>query len=146
MIENKEILLVTLNSTYQHTAFGLRYLFANMKELQSRTQIVEYTIAQDVRVIAENILRFNPKIVGLGVYIWNARPSLDLVVLLKKLRPDLIVVLGGPEVSHETEKQAIFQTADYTIKGEADFLFYEFCQNIFQGSAPQFNLLFVLLL
>ncbi len=141
MSPSKDILLVTLNSTYQHTAFGLRYIFANMKELQPQTQILEYTLAQDVRVIAENILRFEPKIVGLGVYIWNARPSLDLVILLKKLRPQLIVVLGGPEVSFETEKQEIYQRADYTIKGEADFLFYEFCQNILAGDRPEQKLI-----
>ncbi len=133
MTEHKDILLVTLNSTYQHAAFGLRYIFANMKDLQPRTQILEFTIAQDVRIIAENILRLNPKIVGLGVYIWNSRPSLDLVILLKKLRPDIVLVLGGPEVSYETEKQEIYQWADYTIKGEADFLFYDFCQNILTG-------------
>ncbi len=141
MTENKNILLVTLNSTYQHAAFGLRYLYANMKDLQAQTQILEYTLAQDVRVIAENILRQNPVIVGLGVYIWNARPSLDLVILLKKLRPELVVVIGGPEVSYETEKQDIYQWADYTIKGEADFLFYEFCQNILQGEPPETKLI-----
>ena len=141
MTETKDILLVTLNSTYQHVAFGLRYLFANMKDLQPRTQIIEYTIAQDVRVIAENILRQDPKIVGLGVYIWNARPCLDLVILLKKLKPELVIVLGGPEVSFETEKQEIYQWADHTIKGEADVLFYEFCQNVLQGNRPDQKLI-----
>ena len=141
MTQNKDILLVTLNSTYQHVAFGLRYIYANMKDLQPRTQILEYTIAQDVRIIAENILSQNPKIIGFGVYIWNARPTLDLVILIKKLRPDVLVVLGGPEVSYETEKQDIYQWADYTIKGEADFLFYEFCQTILAGSFPQQKLI-----
>jgi radical SAM superfamily enzyme YgiQ (UPF0313 family) len=132
-----DILLVTLNSTYQHSAFGLRYLYANLNELQPRTKILEYTIAQDVRVLAEKILSHNPKIIGLGVYIWNARQSLDLVCLLKKLRPDVVVVLGGPEVSHETLNQEIYKWADYTIKGEADFLFYEFCKKVLNGEKPE---------
>jgi radical SAM superfamily enzyme YgiQ (UPF0313 family) len=130
------ILLATLNSTYQHSAFGLRYLFANLGDLQSRTKIMEFTIGQDVRVIAEQILAQDPKILGLGVYIWNARPTLDLVSLLKKLRPGLIVVLGGPEVSFETESQEIFKWSDYVIKGEADFLFADFCQKVLQGVMP----------
>ncbi|WP_373998403.1 DUF4080 domain-containing protein [Bdellovibrio bacteriovorus] len=126
---NKDILLVTLNSSYPHSSFGLRYLMANLGDLQERAQIMEFTIQKDPRDIAEALLRQNAKIIGLGVYIWNAQESLELVSLLKRISPDTIVVLGGPEVSHESETQKICQIADYTIKGEADFLFYEFCKN-----------------
>lgn len=126
---NKDILLVTLNSSYPHSSFGLRYLMANLGDLQERAQIMEFTIQKDPRDIAESLLRQNAKIIGLGVYIWNAQESLELVSLLKRISPDTIVVLGGPEVSHESETQKICQIADFTIKGEADFLFYEFCKN-----------------
>ncbi|KYG68679.1 Mg-protoporphyrin IX monomethyl ester oxidative cyclase [Bdellovibrio bacteriovorus] len=126
---NKDILLVTLNSSYPHSSFGLRYLMANLGDLQDRAQIMEFTIQKDPRDIAEALLRQNAKIIGLGVYIWNAQESLELVSLLKRISPDTIVVLGGPEVSHESESQKICQIADFTIKGEADFLFYEFCKN-----------------
>ncbi len=124
---NTDILLVTLNSSYAHSSFGLRYLYANLKDLQERAQIVEYTTARSPRDIVESLLSKKPKIIGLGVYIWNADESLEVVSLLKKVSPETIVVLGGSEVSHESETQKICQTADVTIKGEADFLFYEFC-------------------
>lgn len=134
----KDILLVTLNSSYPHSSFGLRYLLANLGEFQSRTEIMEFTIQRDPRDIAETILKQKPKIIGIGVYIWNAQESLELVSLLKKISPETLVVLGGPEVSHEAEANPICQTADFTIKGEADFLFYEFCKNYFeQGLLPQ---------
>ena len=35
------IVLSTLNARYSHTSLGLRYLLANMGELQSQTQIQE---------------------------------------------------------------------------------------------------------
>lgn len=126
---NNEILLVTLNSSYAHSSFGLRYLYANLQDLQSRAQIIEFTTAKAPRDICEALLAKKPKVIGLGVYIWNADESLELVSLLKKVSPETIVVLGGPEVSHETEGQKICQIADYTIKGEGDFLFHEFCHN-----------------
>ncbi len=133
----KDVLLVTLNSTYQHAAFGLRYLFANMKEYQDQTEILEFTTARETREIAESILAHSPRIVGFGVYIWNVRAMQELVSLIKRLSPETLVILGGPEVSHESEGQSICQTADYVIKGEADFLFYEFCRNYFvQGLLP----------
>jgi len=38
------IVLTTLNARYMHTAFGLRYLYANLGELQSSACIEEFTI------------------------------------------------------------------------------------------------------
>jgi radical SAM superfamily enzyme YgiQ (UPF0313 family) len=134
---NKDILLVTLNSAYPHSSFGLRYLLANLGELQDRAEILEFTIQKDPRDIAEILLRKNPLVIGLGVYIWNAVESLELVSILKKVSPRTLVILGGPEVSHESESQKICEIADYTIKGEGDFLFSEFCQNYFlNGTLP----------
>ncbi len=130
----KNILLVTLNSTYQHAAFGLRYLFANLKEFQPQTEILEFTTARETREIAEKILSYQPKIIGFGVYIWNVRQMQELVSVIKKISPETVIVLGGPEVSFETEAQTITQIADYTIKGEGDFLFYDFCHSYFVDS------------
>lgn len=131
---NTEILLVTLNSNYHHSSFGLRYLMANLGEFKERATLMEFTVQRNPRDIAEDLLRQKPKIIGLGVYIWNARESLELVSLLKKINPEIILVLGGPEVSHESESQAICQIADFTIKGEGDFLFYEFCKNYLENN------------
>jgi radical SAM superfamily enzyme YgiQ (UPF0313 family) len=133
----KALVLATLNSSYFHTSFGLRYLYANLGELQARTDLVEYTTAQKPADLAEDILSRTPKILGLGVYIWNIKETYELVSLLKRVAPELVIVLGGPEVSYETEIQPIFQVADYTVCGEAEFLFPELCQKILQGNAPK---------
>jgi radical SAM superfamily enzyme YgiQ (UPF0313 family) len=131
-----EILLSTLNSTYQHASFGLRYLRANLGELKERSHIVEFTIKRNTREIAAEILAFEPRILGLGVYIWNTQETLEVVRILKKVRPELIIVLGGPEVSYESEGQDICHVADYVVKGEGDFLFRELCQQILTGQLP----------
>lgn len=125
-----KIVLTTLNSTYQHAAFGLRYLYANLKEYQSQAQIQEFTIHKPAQEVVNQLVARNPKIIGFGVYIWNTSQTLKVVQLLKSQHPEITVVLGGPEVSYETEKQEICQIADYIICGEADFLFYEFCDSI----------------
>ena len=39
-----DILLVTLNARFSHASLGLRYLLANLGELQSRAEIVEFVI------------------------------------------------------------------------------------------------------
>ena len=131
-----DIVLTTLNAKYPHCAFGLRYLFANLGELQSRAGILEFDISQRPLDLAEQILRHSPKIVGLGVYVWNATQSAQLVADLKRLRPELLVVLGGPEVSYETNQQPICQEADFVITGEADLAFAALCRQLLSGQRP----------
>lgn len=123
-----DIVLATLNARYIHCAFGLRYLLANMGELRSRTALLEFTISQPTLEILDAILEQQPRIVGLGVYIWNVEETTRLVADLKRVRPDIIVVLGGPEVSYETDDQPIVHLVDHVITGEADLAFAEYCR------------------
>jgi radical SAM superfamily enzyme YgiQ (UPF0313 family) len=131
-----DILLATLNAKYIHTSFGLRYLLANLGQLRSSARILEFDINQRPVDIAEILLAEQPKIIGFGVYVWNVAPTAELVAALKRLRPDITVILGGPEVSYETENQPIMQLADYVITGEADLKFAEVCRQVLSGAAP----------
>jgi hypothetical protein len=130
------ILLSTLNARYFHSALGLRYLLANMGDLQSDTAIREFIINQRLLDIAESLLAEQPRIIGFGVYIWNVVETTQLVALLKQVRPELIVVLGGPEVSHEWEQQPVVALADYLITGSADLAFAHLCRQVLAGKAP----------
>jgi radical SAM superfamily enzyme YgiQ (UPF0313 family) len=131
-----DIVLTTLNARYAHAAFGLRYLMANLGLLQNRAVMLEFDISQRPVDVLERILTESPKIVGIGVYIWNAEPARQLVAELKSVRPDVVVVLGGPEVSYEVEQQEICGLADYVITGEADLAFAELCEQILSGRRP----------
>lgn len=132
-----EIVLTTLNARYIHAAFGLRYLMANLPDaLRDRATILEFEASQRTTDMIERILAESPRIVGVGVYIWNAVASLQFVSELKRLRPDITVIVGGPEVSHETEKQEIARVADYVITGEADVAFGVLCEQLLTGTRP----------
>ena len=128
-----EIILTTLNAKYIHASFGLRYLLANLGPLRPRAALLEFDIHQRPVDIAEALLAPNPKIIGFGVYIWNVGPTTEVVAAIKRLRPDIVLVLGGPEISYETEQQSIFHLADYVITGEADLAFAEACQKLLGG-------------
>jgi radical SAM superfamily enzyme YgiQ (UPF0313 family) len=130
------ILLSTLNAKFIHASVGLRYLYANMGALQSETGIVEFEASQPAREIVESILEHNPTIVGFGVYIWNVTKTREVISFLKKIRPELIVVIGGPEVSFEYEQQPIVALADYLITGEADVAFRDLCRELMDGRRP----------
>jgi radical SAM superfamily enzyme YgiQ (UPF0313 family) len=136
-----EIVLATLNAKYIHAAFGLRYLLANLGGLRDRAALLEFDINQRPIEIVEQLLAANPKIIGLGVYIWNVAPTSEVVSTLKRLRPDITIILGGPEVSYEVDRQPIVQQADYVITGEADLKFAEVCRTLLAGEKPSFKVI-----
>ena len=132
-----DIVLTTLNAKYIHAAFGLRYLLANLGELKSRARLVEFDINQRPLDIAEVLLARSPKIIGFGIYIWNVEPTIEVIAAIKRVRPDIKIILGGPEVSYETENQAIVQLADHVITGEADLKFAEVCRALLERASPE---------
>ena len=131
------IVLSTLNARYIHSAFGLRYLIANMGDLQAQTEILEFTINQRPTEIVEQILAQQPRIIGFGVYIWNVSEISAVVAILKQIAPELIIVLGGPEVSHPPDLPALADWADYIITGPGEQQFRELCQQLLDGIAPE---------
>ncbi len=125
----KKIVLTTLNSRFTHTSLALRYLYANMQELQENTCILEFTINEAVQSIAESLLDESPEIIGIGVYIWNAAEVKELIEIIKKIAPKTKIVLGGPEVSYEPFR-VNFDNADVIIQGEGDLQFYSTCKTL----------------
>jgi radical SAM superfamily enzyme YgiQ (UPF0313 family) len=131
-----DIVLSTLNAKFIHASFGLRYLMANLGDLKSRARLLEFDINQRPLDIAEKLLAENPRILGLGVYIWNVAETIEVVAAIKRIRPEVVLILGGPEVSHETEQQEIVRLADHVITGEADLKFAEVCRQLLERRTP----------
>ncbi len=137
-VSGGRILLATLNARWSHCAFGLRYLLANMGELQAQTQIREFTIADPPARVVERLLAESPTIVGLGIYIWNRRETAQVIQILKQVAPAVKVVIGGPEPTHAAEDDALLLSADVTIRGEADTAFRDVCRDLLAGrSVPR---------
>jgi radical SAM superfamily enzyme YgiQ (UPF0313 family) len=130
------IILSTLNARYAHASLGLRYLLANMGPLQAQASIQEFVIGAKTTEIVEKLLAGQPRIVGFGVYIWNVEETTRVVAMLKRVAPRVTIVLGGPEVSHESAEQAIVQLADYLVTGWGDVTFPKLCGEILNGPKP----------
>jgi hypothetical protein len=149
MTRPPDIILTTLNAKYIHPSLGLRYLLANMGDLKPQTAIREFTIARKPREVFDELLATldgqtpvperksrGPQIIGFGVYIWNVCQTLAVIRLLKAARPDILVILGGPEVSYETDEQEIIRLADHVITGWGDLSFARLCRALLQGPKP----------
>ncbi len=130
-----DLVLATLNAKYIHASFGLRYLMANLGALRERAEIAEFDINQRPLEIVERILALAPRLVGFGVYIWNVVETTEVVAALKRIAPEICIVLGGPEVSYETEGQEIVALADHVITGEADLTFATIAADLLAGKS-----------
>lgn len=114
----------------------MRYLQANLGELQAQSVIKEFTIHERPIDIVEKLLSLQPKIIGFSVYIWNIREISETVELVKKIAPQTIIVLGGPEVSHLPDKPAVVELADFVVQGAGEISFKQLCEQVLNGNRP----------
>jgi len=133
----KPIVLTTLNSRYIHASFSLRYLYANLGDLQSKAVVKEFTIHDRAIDIAEKLLAMDAEIIGFSVYIWNVVEVTEVIKLIKTIRPEIQIVLGGPEVSHIPDHPDVVEVVDYVIKGAGESSFKALATNLLQGIRPE---------
>ena len=97
-----KILLTSLNSKFIHSNLAIRYLKSSCKNLPVTLLMDEFTINDKMEKVIGEIYRHRPDIVAFSCYIWNIEETLMLVESLKKVAPECIIVLGGPEVSYNS--------------------------------------------
>lgn len=129
-----DIILSTANARYSHCAFGLKRLWSALGSMRDRARIVELTIQHGPYEIAETLLSANPSIMGLGMYIWNVDLLTRVIRIVKAVRPDIVVVVGGPEVMPEAP---VVECADYAVVGEGEIALAALTKELLAGRRPE---------
>lgn len=127
-----KILLTTLNAKYIHTSLALRWLYVANKDT-SDISFCEFSLKEKTETIVESILASNCDILGLSIYIWNVNRMAELISQLKVRNPQLIIILGGPEVTYEPAHFLQEWPVDYIISGEGEFVLGELINAIENG-------------
>jgi anaerobic magnesium-protoporphyrin IX monomethyl ester cyclase len=118
------IVVSTLNAKYIHTCLALRYLKA-FSEADFNIEITEYTIKDPVMNIVSDLFQKQPDVIGFSCYIWNIEETITVIEMLKKVKPDLQIVLGGPEVSYDTQYwMERLPDVDFIVVGEGEETFH----------------------
>ena len=119
------VVLSTLNSKFIHSSLALRYLKAYGEAHGQAYDIVEYTINMPVLHILSDITEHDIDVLGFACYIWNIEMTLHVVDMVKAVRPDIKIVLGGPEVSFTADKLLErCPNIDYIVQGEGEEAFH----------------------
>ncbi|SNY15569.1 Radical SAM superfamily enzyme YgiQ, UPF0313 family [Orenia metallireducens] len=123
-------LLTTLNSKYIHSSLALRYIKSYCED-EFDINLEEYTINQHSDDVVAELYRQQADIIAFSCYIWNIEQTLEIISLLKKVQPDVKVLLGGPEVSFDPIKTMEENpSVDYIICGEGEITFKEFLNKL----------------
>ncbi len=126
--------LATLNAKYIHMSLALRYLKA-YSEKEFDIELAEYTIKDPAMNVVTDLFRRAPDVVGFSCYIWNIEETIQIVRMLKKIRPDVRVVLGGPEVSYDTQYwMERVPEVDFIVMGEGEETLHHLLTELRDGS------------
>ncbi len=90
---------------------------------------IDYTVSE--------IIKFKPSIVGFSSTFEQNMPSLAIVKRLKEISPEIIIVIGGSNMTQPMGKALsdIVPLIDYVFSGEADIEFPLFCENYLHNGA-----------
>ena len=121
-------LLVGINAKFIHSCLAVRSLGQYAKEQYGiDCEVCEYTINQSEDLILAEIYRKQPGLIGFSCYIWNIEMVERLTANLKKVLPQTLILLGGPEVSFDGERTLQETKADFILCGEGEEAFSQLC-------------------
>ena len=129
-----QVVLSAINSKYIHTGLGLRYVGEYAKKQGHDVYLIEETINTPIWAVLEKIMAQQAQVYGFSVHIWNKPFVFRLVRMLRKLRPQAAIVIGGPEVAFDVGR--IFDElteADYIVQGEGELVFSELLHSLESG-------------
>ena len=122
-----KILLAAVNAKYIHSNLAVYSLKAYAED--PAVEIGEYTINQQKDDILMDIYKRQPDILCFSCYIWNLDYIEEIVLEIGKLRPDMPIWLGGPEVSYDAkEVLRRLPCVKGVMKGEGEKTFKEICR------------------
>jgi len=114
-------ILVAINAKYDHEGLAAWYLKAACLKHRIDLKVLQYSINDSVQKIWSEILDESPDVACFSCYIWNRVLIQNLISDLKKVKPQTLVVVGGPEVCYDgAEDDFKAYGADYLIKGEGE--------------------------
>ena len=134
-----QVVLSAINSKYIHTGLGLRYVGEYAKAQGHEVTLIEETINTPILAVLEKIMAVPAQVYVFSVHIWNKPFVFKLIRMLRKLRPQAAIVIGGPEVAFDAERIfAELPQADYIVQGEGELVFSELLEYLAGGgSVPQ---------
>lgn len=112
--------LFTLNASHAHSAQAIRCLKSSLLDAGFEVTLTEATLKDRTHGVLSRLFDADAALYGFSCYIWNIEQMLAIAENLKALRPDALIVLGGPEVSYDVERFTALPFVDCVLTGEGE--------------------------
>ncbi|MDD3049939.1 MAG: radical SAM protein [Candidatus Cloacimonetes bacterium] len=120
----KKIAIISINARWTHSNLAVYYLKKTISDLPVDVNVIEFNINQPLLEMLEILHKSDADILAFSVYIWNSDIVGKLITECKKILPDSLIVLGGPEVSYSAEQWLKnYSAIDYIICGNGEQAF-----------------------
>ncbi len=106
------------------------------EEARRRTTLLDLFPRQNDDDMLAAILAAVPDLVAFPLYVWNRHRILALARHLRRVRPDIILVAGGPEVMADSVRLRAEGLFDYLIDGEGEIAFAALVERLARGGIP----------
>ncbi len=124
--------LVAMNAKYIHSNLGIYSIQAYAREhgvTPEELEIVEYTINQELEWVLSDLYEKQPDLVAFSCYIWNIEQIKTLAAHFHKIKPEVPIWFGGPEVSFDAPSLlADYEWLSGIMCGEGEATFLELFQ------------------
>jgi len=108
-------------------------LYANAPEYAEYISLLEFSINNSQDFILKEIRSKSPDILCFSCYIWNISIVKELAANIRKISPNIKIILGGPEVSFPPY-ELLGEFADIIVFGEGEAAFEQLCKHFFLRS------------
>jgi anaerobic magnesium-protoporphyrin IX monomethyl ester cyclase len=116
----KKVVLSTLNAKYIHTNLAIRCLKA-YAEPEHEIELSEYTIKDPTLNIVSDLFSKKPDVIGFSCYIWNIEETIKVIKVLRKIMPEVTIIIGGPEVTYDVPYWLErLEDVDFIVMGEGE--------------------------
>lgn len=80
-----------------------------------------------------------PDILCLSMFLWNFSAQLDIAKKIKQIIPNIIIIIGGPEIDKTTDETFFekFDFVDYAVIGQGEVAFSSLLDSFYDNSIDQ---------
>lgn len=114
--------LTGLSSQYIHLPLAPFCLKKAVEEAMPHAQVTicDINVNETAEALLRRVMETRPQALGLAMYIWNREAALRLIRRLKALDPSIVVIVGGPEASHDPEGVLREAPVDFVLRGPGE--------------------------
>ena len=100
---------------------GLAYIASTLEKNNHQVKIIDCDAQDDYeQKINQNLSEFKPQIVGFYAMTWNFRIARELALKIKQLTPNIITIIGGPNITTMSEDSLKAGGFDFGVIGEGE--------------------------